>query len=335
MKDTAFIHALEMLTEGAHAQCLKHYKQLTPAMLTEHERRHRPLIRGRNIAGLGVGEREVGGNITDELSLRFYVRRKLPRSKCRMKIPARIETPGLGSILTDVIEIGELRKHASRKAEQRPAYPGCSVGSGLIAGTLGCIVRKRNGSPGSYLLTNAHVIARDGNAALNSPIFQPALVDERSTPPGSFAKLSEVVSFEFSPSKYNNVADAAIAKIRRPSMADSTIIGIGKPAGVVAAKRGMLVQKSGRSSDLTHGKIRDIHFRTRIKYERDKMGNIGWVGFKDQILVTKFSQEGDSGALVLDQKNMAVGLVFAGSEQASICNSIQNVFALLDLEFAT
>lgn len=334
MKDTAFIHALEMLTEGASASCAQLYEQTTPALLTEHERRHRALIRGRNIAGLGVGEKEAGGNLTDELSLRFYVRRKLPKSKCRIMIPARIDTPGLGPVRTDVIEIGELRPHVSRKAKQRPAHPGCSVGSGLIAGTLGCIVKKRNGSPGSYLLTNAHVIARDGIAALSSPVFQPAQVDERSAPAGSFAELSEVVPFEFSPSKYNNLVDAAIARIRRPSTAASMIIGIGAPAGVVAAARGMLVQKSGRSSDLTHGKVRDIHFRTHLQYERDTMGNIGWVGFKDQILVTRFSQEGDSGALVLNQENMAVGLLFAGSEQVSICNSIQNVFELLDLEFA-
>lgn len=334
MDDTKYIHALELLTEGVIAECVKYYNFVPLDEIKRHERHYRSLVHSPGIVGMGLGEKEVAGKLTDEFTLRFYVSKKLPKSKCRTVVPRQIETPGLGRIVTDVVEIGELRLRSGRRSMQRPAFPGCSVGIGLVAGTLGCMVKKRGRKSGYYLLTSAHVIARDGNAALKTPVFQPAPVDSIGSQLSPFAELSEVVPFEFSPRKNTNLVDAAIAKIKQSGMAEKAIIGIGNPQGVATASRHMKVQKSGRITGLTHGKIRDIHFRTRLQYERDKLGNIGWVGFKDQILVTNFSQEGDSGALVLSEKKMAVGLLFAGSEKVSVCNKIQNVFKLFDLELA-
>ena len=45
------------------------------------------------------------------------------------------------------------------------------------------------------------------------------------------------------------------------------------------------------------------------------------------------SEAGDSGSLILDEKNKAVGLLFAGSSKATICNEITNVCDSLNVEF--
>jgi hypothetical protein len=54
--------------------------------------------------------------------------------------------------------------------------------------------------------------------------------------------------------------------------------------------------------------------------------------FIDQLVTSALSRPGDSGSLLLDQENRAVGLLFAGSETVSICNRLQNVSQLLGVE---
>ena len=336
MNEKLHRHALDMLTLGKKAACVsKYYKHLSFGDVDDYQRRYRQFVRHSNTAGLGIGEREVAGSLSSDLVLRFYVRRKLPKSRVQRKfiVPETLEVPGLGKMQTDVVEIGDIQPHSGRRLKSRPASPGCSVGLGLVAGTLGCFVKKKSGAA-RYVLTNAHVIARDGIAPEKTKIFQPAPIDEVGSAHTVFASLSDVVRFEYSPTKDNNLVDAAIARLSNPHNVDTSIIGIGSPQGLVQAKRGMKVMKSGRSTGLTHGVILDTDFRTRMQYQRDKFGNLGWVGFSDQVLVSKFSQGGDSGSLVLNDKKMAVGLLFAGSDQVSICNKIQNVFQLLDVELA-
>jgi hypothetical protein len=51
--------------------------------------------------------------------------------------------------------------------------------------------------------------------------------------------------------------------------------------------------------------------------------------FRDQLLAGPMSQGGDSGSAVLDNDRKIVGLLFAGSDQTTIINRIQNVFSLL------
>ena len=43
------------------------------------------------------------------------------------------------------------------------------------------------------------------------------------------------------------------------------------------------------------------------------------------------SQGGDSGSAVLDDRRRLVGLLFAGSDNTTILNRIQNVFEALEL----
>jgi len=48
-------------------------------------------------------------------------------------------------------------------------------------------------------------------------------------------------------------------------------------------------------------------------------------------LAAAMSQGGDSGSAVLDDRNNLVGLLFAGSDNSTIMNRIENVFSALGL----
>nr|WP_201767350.1 hypothetical protein [Sporomusa ovata] len=63
------------------------------------------------------------------------------------------------------------------------------------------------------------------------------------------------------------------------------------------------------------------------------MSNQKYGIFTDQILAGPMSMPGDSGSLVLTNDNYAVGLLFAGSERATMFNKIQHVLDKLDICF--
>jgi hypothetical protein len=57
-------------------------------------------------------------------------------------------------------------------------------------------------------------------------------------------------------------------------------------------------------------------------------------GLTDLVLCSRYTAGGDSGSLVLNNRNRAVGLHFAGSPSSSIFCRIHNVFKLLNVELA-
>jgi hypothetical protein len=59
------------------------------------------------------------------------------------------------------------------------------------------------------------------------------------------------------------------------------------------------------------------------------------VGFRDQVLCTRYSASGDSGSAVLNMEKEIVGLHFAGSDSSSIFNRIGHVLDALSIEVVT
>ena len=111
------------------------------------------------------------------------------------------------------------------------------------------------------------------------------------------------------------------------------LLGI-KPVGVSTnLQRGMRVQKVGRTTDHSWGEIVDIDARPIIPYDDpNNPGSEIDVAFRDQVICTRYTAGGDSGSLVLNERNFAVGLHFAGSESSSIFSKIDNVLTALDIE---
>lgn len=331
MTDYHHVHTLEILTEGSKAIVPESLKKV-PEELQKFKAIHRHWVESRSIVGFGVGHKQVRGHDTDELALRVYVRKKLPPHKCRIKAPKYLQVPGLKRVRTDVIELGTPRLLSNPTQRHRPASAGCSIGFGIVTGTLG-LVHQRLGSQGLYLLSNSHVIAKSGLMPPGTEIYQPAPVYDVNSRNQVFATLEEFVQLKFSNNGFPNTVDAAVAKITRQSYVTKKIMQIGDVKAVGIPQRKDKVKKFGSTTSLTHGQILDVHFKVYLDdYATDRFGSTGRAGFHDQILVTRFSDQGDSGSVVLNDNNEAVGLLFAGTDRFSFCNKLSNVFAALKLE---
>lgn len=319
-------------------------------------------FRLNHVVGIGFGIKEKKGIKTKEQAIIILVDQKLPMHQIKKRdlIPQSV-----GEYQTDVIEIGEIKFLDNRKNRMRPAQPGISIGHYKIsAGTLGAIVKdKKTRKP--MILSNNHVLAnitngRDNRAQIGDPILQPGSYDkgnktndvigylERFIPlnKGEGAAECQVAiaverffnffihllrpnyNMRFFKNEGSNLVDCALARPSSDQAVSNDIIGVGQVQGVKEAAVGMKVQKSGRSSGLTNGSVVAIGSSVSVN-----MGDSEVAVFDNQFVTTPISKSGDSGSLVLDMGNNAVGLLFAGSEKATVCNRIQNVLNLLKIEF--
>ncbi|MCG7981798.1 MAG: S1 family peptidase [Candidatus Thiodiazotropha lotti] len=291
-------------------------------------------MRDSGVQGFGLGKKLTNGLYDNRIVLRTYVEKKKPLKTLKQRVPRKIDFPEIGRINTDVIEIGRLELNSLRK-RVRPVTPGCSIGH--ITGTngsVGCLV-KIQGKSAKYLLSNAHILSDFKGVDAEDHIVQPSIADNHiNTDENIVAKLQFYTSYDYSRNGYPNTVDAAIALIRSRS-ATNIIPILGTPLQGISTElsRDMDVKKVGRTTGLTTGIILDTDF-----YFRPLMPTAGRrrrrAGFSQQVLCTRFTDNGDSGSAVLNKNNELVGLHMAGSDRGSIFNKIDNVFRLFNLELA-
>jgi hypothetical protein len=310
-----------------------------------------------NVVGVGVGYRERGGRIVDELCVVAMVRRKLPASALK---PDDLVPKLVSNVPTDVVEVGVLRAMQARTGRFRPAPGGVSIGHYQItAGTLGCVVRDRT-SGDRLILSNNHVLADINAGRAGDPILQPGSYDggvegkdmiavlERFIPlrfkeapstcgvanlfQGTVNFLARLVGSTHRMRAYRvnlnavNQVDAALARPLDEAMVLDEIIDIGVVGGITPPSLGMNVRKSGRSSGFTTGQIRVLDASVQVEYDNHV------ADFDGQIVTGAMSQPGDSGALLVAGDGLlAVGLLFAGSQQATVYNPIRPVLDALDV----
>lgn len=321
-------HELEFMLESVTAGPAAPTEQVAAI---EHD--NRPWVCGPGVQALGIGQKITDGVDTGELALRVYVEQKQPDRKIDQPVPKRVEAMGTGSITTDVLEIGRLDAELYTGTSD-PLAAGVGIGNALDGkvGTLGALVRRRRDGA-SALLSNAHVLARDGLGELGEAILQPAAPDGGDARRDRIAKLAAFEAFEFTEVGFPNLVDAAIAELmgERPSQDEIRLLGHA-PKGITKnVRRGMHVHKVGRTSDLTTAIIQDVHFRLHFPLRRSA-NRRARVGFRDQVMCSRFTAPGDSGSLVLSSTGRAVGLHFAGSMAASIFNRIDHVLEALDVD---
>jgi hypothetical protein len=232
----------------------------------------------------------------------------------------------------------------------RPAEGGYSVGHYMItAGTIGTCVYDilpgaTTGSPPAhgigipprcYILSNNHVLANTNAGLVGDPILQPGPYDGGTDPADRIATLSRWVPITLEPptprAQHRNVVDAAIAQgqfhdLDREIYWNGYVRGWRRKANVGV---GLLVKKTGRTTNFTTGRITAINATVDVGYGGGRVAR-----FFDQIITTNMSAGGDSGSLVLTLDNVAVGLLFAGSSVATIVNQIENVRSYLRVEVA-
>ena len=123
-----------------------------------------------------------------------------------------------------------------------------------------------------------------------------------------------------------NLVDAALARPAEEGSLRDDVLEIGVIGGVSPARLGMGVRKFGRTTGLTQGVIQVMDATLTVMY-----GDLG-ARFDGQLVATAMSEPGDSGSLVVaDDALLAVGLLFAGSNQATIFNPMQAVLETLEV----
>jgi hypothetical protein len=297
------------------------------AALTAHEK-SMVWRRGSGIRGFGIATREKKGRKTREVVLKVYVNRKKARGKLARPVPRSLDVPGVGKkIPTDVVAIGRLRPQKF-VARLRPACPGLAISheSGTT-GTLGCLVRGQDGT--LYILSNMHVLAPPPAAKQHDPIVQPSH-QHGGGAPDVIATLETWLPLVHTAQNFPNVADAALARVLDPQQVVAAVQQLGGPVGVSGEiEEDMPVQKVGCVSGLTQGIVLDAFYNAELPYGGRR------AGFRDQVLCTRFTDDGDSGALVLNMTGEAIGLHFAGSDTVSVFTRLGAILQALKVDLVT
>lgn len=303
-----------------------------------------------NIQGVGFGLPEDVSSLSGEpgsLSLNVYVAEPttVDQVKAVLVDSMSISSAGSDSVPINVIESGMFEAY-SHRFKIRLAPGGVSVGHHRItAGTLGCLATGRQSPRNRRLLvlSNNHVLANSNNARFGDSIIQPGRADGGQTPRDRIAILERYVPIRFGAGRVNYV-DAATGwawpkRVRKEML----YLNKGKrrffriSRQVAAARRSMIVGKSGRTTQLTIGRVTDINYRGWVNYGQGRSAF-----FRDQIVIRglgskPFSQGGDSGSVIWQWNNRrnVVGLLFAGGGGLTIANKMSRVVSALDINLVT
>ena len=304
-----------------------------------------------NVVGLGIGVKWRNNQPTGTPALMVLVTQKIAKYKLSR---ANLLPSTLRGMDIDVLSVGKLtaetgssllRDKSSNLTQRiRPVQGGYSIGhiditAGTIATCVYDLLPQGIGIPKNYyVLSNNHVLADENKAHYGDPIVQPGPIDGGCCPFDTIATLRRFIPIDFEPFlpryQHNNVVDAAIAQGQLHHL-DRVINWMGYIGGWLPKKEvkvGMIVQKTGRTTGFTRGRILATNTTVDVSYSEGKTAR-----FKDQIINTTMTASGDSGSLlvtIIDNIPFAVGLHFSSSPSMSIANQIENVRSLLRIEIA-
>jgi hypothetical protein len=286
---------------------------------------------GRNVHGVGVGRKVVGGKKTKTLCVRLYVIQKLPNSA----LPRDARLPkAIYGVPTDVIEVPPARLHlltlpsrfacsAGRRTRQRPFPGGVSAAHKRVnLTTLGCFCHSKLATDAGklFMLSCNHAFADMNRGVPGEPILQPSPGDGggASADGDRVGRLARFVPLRLDGST-PNLVDAAIAQVATGISVRNEVCTIGPLQGIKPASEGMLVRKHGRTTGYTEGKVESVLFDWTLQYTPT-----AWVYVVNQIFIepvagyTAFARGGDSGSVVVAKSTPhVVGLYFAGADDGS------------------
>jgi len=312
------------------------------------EKSKKELIAKKNVVGVGEGNKFVGGKETTREAVIVFVSKKLKTKKGikELKDTDNFIPESVDGVETDVIDVGG-DFYSQNTNKHRPMLGGVSGGHYSIgAGTINGLYFNNKVS----IVTNNHVGANCNDALLGDPIWQPGRMD-RGTPEDVIGYLEGFVPLKFSDESTCPIANAIVdvsnkiadiihsdTRIPRPvsvgvnkvdlawaSVAGgcvvlTDILGIGKPLGYCSLDVGDDVKKSGRTSGVTEGRVLAVRTRTVVNFGFGRVCE-----FDNQTVTTNISEPGDSGSFVLNNHNYLGGMLFAGSNLATLVNTIDDI----------
>jgi hypothetical protein len=222
----------------------------------------------------------------------------------------------------------------------------------LSVGTIGFYMKDDNNS--FYLVSNNHVIGRS-NAADGKiePVVQPGTLDLTATELQLMPQLADLVTtlqiaettavvrlqWTAPGASPVNTVDAALAQLTNSGRPTAELHRLTYGGGILrvaqpytvdpvtgAIQGSARVYKVGRTTGYTEGTVTDLAGSTILSYN----GSTAY--FQDQIIVEAtsdnvgpFSDAGDSGSGVLNDRHELVGLLFAGANNHTLVNPIEHV----------
>lgn len=300
-----------------------------------------------NIQGVGVGTGEFELNtgassaLPGEPALNIYVAAPMSESEVKAVLAeaAGVSAANLNEVPVNVIVTGIIEAR-SFTGKIRPVPGGWSIAHcSVTAGTLGCLALGRSAPRNNrlLLLSNNHVIANSNNAQLGNAIISPGPYDGGHCPNDRIAILERFVPINFSGGA--NYVDCATgwcwpALVRKEHVyrSGSTLRYFNINRAIRAPQVGMTVGKTGRTTELTVGRVMDVNSTIRVHY-----GGGRYALFRDQVAVQaasgNFSQGGDSGSVIWtwDGNRNPVALLFAGGGGVTFANKMHHVVAALDI----
>ncbi len=235
---------------------------------------------------------------------------------------------------------------------------GQSYVADCCGGTLGALVQ--DSSHDQYILSNNHVLAESDQGRPGDTIDQPGMIDNGCVPlshAGSTLRPVGTLKYIVPLATGQTNVDAALASIATGAVdPDGSILQLASPAHPVSSTEmlgaappmggdgealtasnlnGLRLAKSGRTTGLTCSTVAAVDLSVKVDYFKDCAETQPYYTktFTGQIGIAgdRFSDSGDSGALVVDASNAEpVGLFFAGGTDGkghglSIANPIGDV----------
>lgn len=278
------------------------------------------------LTGVGVGAKEVGGEVTDEFAFRVYVDRKLAVDELpsNTRIPDRIK-----GVATDVL-VKSSSKELVDTSKHRPLIGGAQVKNQYVegddthlAGTIGCLVQMDNVTADIMALTCEHVILA-GQATTGVLAGQPEYwVSCCCCVHGQIGPVFSAVNNDQVDCALIRLDDDIVEQINSGGTLNQ-VSGLGPLTGVAQAVCFEQVRKRGRTTETTAGQIVDVMYET------------------SQILIhptapATFAASGDSGSVVINSSDQVVGLLWATdavTKTRGVANHIGEVMRELGIVIA-
>ena len=284
------------------------------------------LMKIPGVESVAVGLKLVNNELTDEIVFQVFVGKKLEEHELETNAIIPKEIRGIKTDVQLVHRGAVLRGYfdpgiKGDEREYRPLKAGIKVGYGIGGGTLGCFGRLVKGN-GLVIVTNHHVIAQDRpeGALVGQPLYNRRCCcccgyDELRI--GKLLKKGVI----------NEKVDVALALVDE-GIGHEVIIHNSKSdpislriEGTAKAVSGDPVFKIGRISGYTEGIIMTINGEVPAgEVQEKKMVNQIFIkpapGEKFQESTNNkkaFSDGGDSGSVILNEKHEIVALLFGGN----------------------